>query len=46
LNRNSIPPDYLACAAQAESGDPDVIIEVLWGHYKQETIGWMGQGAS
>ena len=45
LNRNSIPPDYFACAAQAESSDPDVIIAALWGHYKEETLGWMEQAA-
>ena len=45
LNRNSIPPDYFACAAQAESSDPDVIIAALWGHYKEETLGWVEQAA-
>ena len=25
--------------------DPDVIIAALWGHYKQETPGWMDQAA-
>jgi hypothetical protein len=45
LNRNSIPPDYLACVAQAEPGGPDLIIAALWGHYKRETPGWMGQAA-
>ncbi len=45
LNRDSIPPDYFARASQTESGDPDAIIDALWGHYKRETLGWMGQSS-
>jgi len=43
LNRGTIPQDYLNCIATVNFNDEDLVMDVIWQHYKSVTSDWSNQ---